>query len=253
METMKDNELYQVSAEQSGTMQIDLIDLLLTFWRNAFTIVLGAAVFGLAAYIWVSVMVTPVYRATATMYVINAQNYDASLTYSDIQSSTQLVNDYRQLIRSDRVLDRTIETLGLTDLTAKQMRSNLSVSITDETRFLNVKYLDKDPYQAADVANTICEISCTQFQEIMNVDKASIVDPAKVPTEPAAPHVKKYVAFGGLLGVLFVMLYILIRYVLDDTMKTSDDVEQHLGLSVLGNIPEMESLAKANKNKKKKA
>ena len=85
------------------------------------------------------------------------------------------------------------------------------------------------------------------------MDKASIVDPAKVPTEPAAPHVKKYVAFGGLLGVLFVMLYILIRYVLDDTMKTSDDVEQHLGLSVLGNIPEMESLAKANKDKKKKA
>ncbi|MBQ7432598.1 MAG: hypothetical protein IJV50_03925 [Lachnospiraceae bacterium] len=252
METIRDNELYQVSAEESNTLQIDVLDLLLTLWRNVFTILLGTAVFALAAYIYVSVMVTPVYSSTATMYVINAQNYDTSLSYSDIQSSTLLVNDYRQLIRSDSVVDQAITELGLTDLTASKITENLSVTVVNETRFLNVKYTDPDPYRAADVANKICEVSCTQFQEIMNVDKASIVDQAKVPTVPSSPHVKKYVLFGGLMGMAVVVLYILIRYIMDDTLKTSEDVEQHLGLSILGNIPEMESLAKKNKKKKSK-
>ena len=49
-----------------------------------------------------------------------------------------------------------------------------------------------------------------------------------------------------------VIAYVLARYLMDDTLKTSEDVEQHLGLSILGNIPEMESLAKKNKKKKTK-
>ena len=75
METIRDNELYQVSAEESNTLQIDVLDLLLTLWRNVFTILLGTAVFALAAYIYVSVMVTPVYSSTATMYVSPAHSW----------------------------------------------------------------------------------------------------------------------------------------------------------------------------------
>ena len=252
METMKENELYQAPTEQSNTLQIDVIDLLFTLWRNAFTILLGTAVFALAAYIYVSVMVTPVYSSTATMYVINAQNYDTSLTYSDIQSSTQLANDIKQLMRSNRVLDQVIMELGITDISASKVRSNLSVSVVNETRFLNVKYTDSDPYRAADVTNKICEVACVQIQELLNVDKASVVDSARVPKTPSSPNVRKYIGFGTLLGMALVIAYVLARYLMDDTLKTSEDVEQHLGLSILGNIPEMESLAKKNKKKKTK-
>ena len=113
--------------------------------------------------------------------MINAQNYDTSLTYSDIQSSTQLANDIKQLMRSNRVLDQVIMELGITDISASKVRSNLSVSVVNETRFLNVKYTDSDPYRAADVTNKICEVACVQIQELLNVDKASVVDSARVP------------------------------------------------------------------------
>lgn len=245
------NEIYQIATDKTEGMEIDLMDLLNTLWQNIVSIALSACCVALLAYLYVSLTTVPTYTASATMYVINAQNSDASLTYSDLQSSTQLINDSRQLILSNRVIEKAIDHLGIEGVTANQVKSRMSVTIQDDTRFLKVAVVDTDPYRAADIANMICEVSCEAFQEIMNIDKASVVDTATIPSSPSGPNVKKYVFSGAFIGALIMILVVMIRYILDDTLKTTEDVEKYLNLSVLGSIPEMEALSENKKSKKK--
>ena len=54
----------------------------------------------------------------------------------------------------------------------------------------------------------------------------------------------------GLIGFLIMAALIIIRYVLDDSIKTSDDVEKYLGLSTLSLIPLDEGINKEKVEKK---
>lgn len=253
MEPLMDNgnEMYQIPTEKTEEFEIDVMNLLMALRDNIVSILLSACCLALVGYLYVSLAMVPTYTASATMYVINAQNSDASLTYSDLQSSTQLISDSKQLVLSDRVIKEAINNLGLTDVTVDQVRGNLSVAIVDGTRFLKVAVVNTDPYYAADLANMICEVSCEAFQEIMSIDRANVVDTATVPEAPSGPSVKKYVLGGGLIGAVLMILFVMIRYLMDDTLKTTEDIEKYLGLSVLGSIPEMEALSENKKSKKK--
>ncbi len=254
MEPLMDNgnEIYQISTEKNEGMEIDVMDLLVTLRNNIVSIVLCACCAALLAYLYVSLATVPVYTSSASMYVINAQNAESSLTYADIQSSTQLVSDSRELILSDRVIGKALEKLGIEDMTIDQVRGTMSVTVLEGTRFLKIAVVNTDPYRAADLANAVCEVSCAEFQEIMKIEKASVVDTAVVPDAPSGPNVKKYVLGGALAGAFIMILIAIIRYMLDDTLKTTEDVEKYLGLSVLGSIPEIESLSENKKSKKKK-
>lgn len=253
MEPVMDNgnEIYQISTRRTEGVEIDVMDLLTTLWNNAVSIVLSACCVALLAYLYVSLAKVPTYTSSATMYVINAQNAESSLTYADLQSSTQLINDSQELILSDRVIKKAIENLELEDMTAEQLRGSMSVTIQGETRFLKVAVVSTDPYRAADLANMICEVACEAFEDIMNIDKASVVDTAVVPSAPSGPNVKGFVLGGAFIGAFAMILFVMIRYMLDDTLKTTEDVEKYLGLSVLGSIPELESLSENKKSKKK--
>ncbi len=253
MEPLKNNEseIYQISTRSTEGVEIDVMDLLKLLWNNVVSIVLGACCVALLAYLYVSLAKVPTYTSSATMYVINSQNADASPTYADLQSSTHLIRDAQQLIYSDRVLKKTIENLGLENVTADQVRGNMSVAIQGETRFLEVVVVNTDPYRAADLANMICEVSCEALKDILNINMAKVVDVAEVPGAPSGPNVKGFVLGGGFLGAFIMIVFVMIRYLMDDTLKTTDDIEKHLGLSVLGNIPELESLVEQQSEKKK--
>ena len=91
------------------------------------------------------------------------------------------------------------------------------------------------------------------IQNVMDIDAVNVVEPANLPTEKASPSVAKWTLFGGAAGVLLVCVIILILYLLDDSIKSSDDVEKYLGLSTLALIPVAmeEDSVKKGKTKRK--
>jgi succinoglycan biosynthesis transport protein ExoP len=79
------------------------------------------------------------------------------------------------------------------------------------------------------------ETDVTQELKSSNI---RIVDAAVVPRGPIRPQKKRDVGFGLLLGaVLSVGLAFFLDY-LDNTLKTPDDVRNHLGVPLLGVIPD---------------
>ena len=83
----------------------------------------------------------------------------------------------------------------------------------------------------------------------MDIDAVNVVETANIPDQKSSPNISKNGVIGGLLGVLLSVAIILIAYISNDTIKTQEDVERYLGLSMLGTIP---LTAADRKNKKKK-
>lgn len=71
----------------------------------------------------------------------------------------------------------------------------------------------------------------------MDIEAVNVVDAANLPMKKAGPSITKWTMIGGCLGAFVVIAIVLLFFFLDDTIKSSDDVEKYLGLSTLALIP----------------
>lgn len=220
----------------NDTIEIDLLEifhiLLSRFW-----IILGtgllAAVIG---FVISRFVLTPTYESTTKIYILN-KSENTAVTYSDVQMGTQLTKDYAELINSRYVLETVIEQLSLSETEYKDLLKKVSVHTPTDTRIVSITVTDIDPRQAQDIANCIREVAGEHIQNVMDIDAVNVVEEANLPMIKAGPSVIKWTAIGGILGVFLVCAVILIHCLLDDTIKTSEDVEKYLGLSTLALIP----------------
>ena len=122
-----------------------------------------------------------------------------------------------------------------------------------DTRIVAISVRDEDPYMASQIANAIRDVASVHIQEVMDVDAVNVVETANIPNEPASPSLVKNGILGGVLGVVLSVIIILAVYLSNDTVKTPEDVERYLQLSVLGNIPLMDKEKKSKKQKRGKS
>ena len=181
------------------------------------------------------------------MYVLSKQDNN-TITQQDMQTSLSLTKDYAELIKSRTVTEGVIAQLNL-DLTHEQLLGKVSVDSATDTRILSITVTDPDPYEACKIANAIRDVAANHIKNVMDIDAVNVVETANIPDQKSSPSISKNGVIGGLLGVLLSVAIILIAYISNDTIKTQEDVERYLGLSMLGTIP---LTAADRKNKKKK-
>lgn len=223
---------------QSGndTIEVDLLEIINILWSR-FWIIVGAGLLAAVIGLVVSKFVlTPIYESTTKIYILN-KSENTTVTYSDVQMGTQLTKDYAELINSRYVLETVIEQLSLSEIEYKELLKKVSVNTPTDTRIVSITVTDTDPQQAQDIANCIREVAGAHIQNVMDIDAVNVVEEANFPTIKAGPSVVKWTAAGGVLGAFLVCAVILIHYLLDDTIKSSEDVEKYLGLSTLALIP----------------
>ncbi len=196
-----------------------------------------------------SFVLTPYYESTTRIYILN-KTENAAVSYSDVQIGTQLTKDYAELINSRYVLEEVIQKLSLS-MEYKELLRKVSVDTPTDTRIVAITVEDTDPVQAMETANCIREVAGSHIQNVMDIEAVNVVEQANMPTEKAGPSVMKWTAVGGMAGVLLVCVFILVRYLMDDTIKSSEDVEKYLGLSTLALIPAAAEESAGKKKRKK--
>ena len=239
--------------------EIDLLLLLRVLLSKIWIIAIAAVVLGIGAFIFSAFVLPKQYQSTAQMYIISRQN-EGTTTYSDLQTSTQLVKDYKVLVTSRPVLEQVIGNLGL-DMTTSQLESCITVSSATDSRVLTLAVTSSDPYMSKMIVDSLADVSAERICSVMQLDGANIFEYGNIPTSPASPSVKKYTMIGILLGIVLSSAVIIIIYLVDDTIKTSDDITEYLELSTLALIPIAEeeydgygsSKKKTNKNKSKRS
>lgn len=222
--------------EPEGTDEIDLLDLAYVLLDKihyiVFFILLGAVVFNAYAFFCIQ----PTYQSTAKMYVVSASN-DSVVDLTDLNIGTSLTSDYEQLILSYPVLDQVIADLDL-DMDTDALRAMVSLENPEDTRILNIITTSTDPQQAMDIANKLMEVSIEYLPQTMSTNPPNIAQKAQLADSKSAPSYSRYTMMGALIGIVLCCGYFVIRYLMDDTIRTSEDMEKYFGIVPLTVIPD---------------
>lgn len=236
--------------QNSDEIEIDLLELLSVLLGRGW-LILSAGIFcALVCLVISSFVITPTYESTTKIYILNKTD-NASVTYSDVQMGTQLTKDYAELINSRYVLEEVMQKLSL-DVEYKELIKKVSVDTPTDTRIVSITVEDTDPVLAMNIANCIREVASSHIQNVMDIEAVNVVESANMPMEKASPSRVKWTLAGGILGCFLLCVFVLIQYLMDDTIKSSEDVEKYLGLGTLALIPLAEDAVNSKKKKKKK-
>lgn len=180
-------------------------------------------------------MKTPLYQSTTKIYVIHRQDVGKT-TYADLQTGIQLTQDYQILVRSRPVMEKVIENLTL-HMSPGALAGMIYVNNPEGTRIIEISAVSSDAGMAKRIADEVAVISSEQMVNIMAIEKANIVEYGELPAVPTSPNVRKGILYGGILGILLASLIIVAVHMLNDNIRTPEDVEKYLHATILGILP----------------
>ena len=228
--------------QENQAVEIDVFAMLKTLWKRKFSIVLVALVFAIAAFGYSAFLAKKEYQSTSRIYVVSRQNQENNaLTNSDLQAGSYLVKDYREIILSQNVLTQAIEELKL-DMTPAELSKKISVSVPTDTRILSITAKDGDPKEAARIANGLRNVAAEKIISVTKVSDVTTLDEAEVPQLPSSPNIRRNVLLGFIAGAGLMVVLLVVVEVLDDRVKRPEDVEELMGLALLGIVPDMKKL-----------
>ena len=235
-------------------MEIDLLELLMVMKKHLAAILLAGIVGLVIMFAYTSFLVTPLYSASSMMYVMPDNSNSNSSTLSDMQVGQQLTSDYSSMIKSRSFMEDVIKKLNLT-IDYQQLLEKVKVTNPTSSRILQVTVNDPNPQTAADIANEVASVAESKLKEITGMQAIKIYEEAAVPEKPSSPSLKKNCALGLLAGIVLAMAVITVLYLMDDTIKTEDDIEKYLGMTTLAVLPYngKKQQRQAKKHKKQRA
>ena len=234
---------------QQQVMEIDLLELLRTYLKYWWMIVVAALCCGVIGYSYSRFMITPTFESTSVMFILSKETTLTSL--ADLQIGSQLTQDYKEVVTSRPVLQDVIAKQQL-NVDYKRLKSNISIANPSNTRILKITVKDTDPARAKAVADCVAETAAEYIADIMEMIPPKIIETGEIPEKKSAPSNGKNAAMAALIGAVLVMGMLTVNMLLDDSIKDEEDVKKYLGLSVLASIPLREGTEQEKKEIKKK-
>ena len=231
--------------------EIDLKEIAIAILDRIWIVISVGIACALLVGIITKVFITPMYTSTTKLYVINKQNSENNITYTDLQTGNLLTNDYIIQVKGTKVLSQVISELNLTD-TEDELASRITVSNPENSRFIVISVSDKDPVVAQQIASCVAKVSSDVVKEVMDLEKVNVAEEANLPLEESSPNLKKNVLLGGAAGVFVSLLLIVVFYLLNDRIRTPEDVKRYLGLNTLGQIPVLENSGNTKRKQRHK-
>ena len=209
---------------------IDWVSLIFCLLENIHWILLTAIVFAAAAGIYVKTNVTPIYQATSKIYIAGSET---AISLSDIQLGSSLAKDYQEVFKIWHVHEMVDERLGL-NYSYSQLTNMVSVSNPDGSHLLYINVKSSNPEEAKLMADTYAEVVQEFIAEKMELRKPQLLEVAQVPGAPISPNLKSTVINAFLIGLFVSAAIVVFLYLMDDKLRTADDIEKSSGLATLG-------------------
>lgn len=222
------------NVQRRNAREINLVELfyvLLHNWKPLLLAgVLGAVI--MAGYYGMFVQNT--YEATTKLYITNT---DSVISFQDLQIGSALTEDYKTIIVSETVLDKVISDLQL-DVDYEDLQKLITVSNPAGTHIITTSVRTTDVETSRNIANDLLNVSIEQIYQIVGTGKPTIIDYSKAErVKNVTPSLSKFILIGVLLGMMLVAAFIVIRMVMDDSIRSDDDITKYLQLTVLSSIP----------------
>ncbi len=234
---------------ETDEMEIDLREVFFALKKRALIILAALVAGALIAGAYTKLLVTPMYSSTATMLVLSK---DTTLTsIADLQLGTQLTNDYSVLLTSRPVLEEVIDNLGL-DMGYGSLKGAITLNNPSNTRILEITVQNSDPELARDMVNELAHTASDYIGDKMEVIPPKVIEEGEVSTSQISPNIKKNIMLGALAGAVLAAGVVVLMSVLDDSIRSEDDIENFLGMPTLASVPDRKDYISGKTKKKTK-
>lgn len=216
---------------------IEIKRLLDILKRKKFIIVFLLIIFITIGYLYSYNYIIPEYKSTETLLLIpNNVNESETITNSDLTMNSGLISTYSKIAKNSKILKKVIKNLKL-NITEEQLLNKIEISIVKDTHIIKISVANKEPQLAKDITKELSSVFLKEIKEIYNLNNIGIVDEAQLPSSPYnINHIKDIIIFFG-LGIFVSFVYILLVYILDNTIKKQEDIEKYIKVKTLGSIP----------------
>lgn len=228
--------------------EIDVLKLMKAVFRK-FWVIAAAAVGGAVLAILITLFfITPQYQSSVMFYVNNNSvslgETAASITSADISASRGLVDSFLVILKARETLTDVIDYAGV-DLPYTELSEMLTAEAVNDTEFFRVVATSPDPQEAEKIANAVAYILPKRISSIIEGTSAKIVDSAVLATRPSAPNYVSNSILGFLLGFAAATGVIVLRVLMDVTIRSEEDILQTCSYPILASVPDMESAGKS--------
>lgn len=220
--------------DRDEELEIDLLEVFHVLLHRWYLIILCAIAFGAAALGFTKFFITPQYEASSMIYILSKTTSISSAL--DLQLSKQLTVDFETLAKSRPVVESVIEDLSL-DTDYETLVKTINVTNPASTSILKISVQNPDAKLACDISNAMSDATANQIAKVMVTDKPSTVEEAIVPKNPVSPSLKKNTLIAALAGAFLMCAILIFRYLMDDRIKTEEDIIKYLELNALASIP----------------
>lgn len=221
--------------------ELDLKELFFMFWNKKLEIILITLMFVAVGIGYSYFFVKPEYTSTTSLVLAQSsssgQTGDGAISATDLTMNSKLVSTYSELIKRKAILGQVCENLNIPDSNIQELRGKIKVNSAKNTEIIEISVTNKDPNKAAAIANEIAKVFGEKIVEIYNISNIYLLDRAEANAVPSNINHMKDVVIFAFIGLVIAAVYVLIANMLDNTIKTEQDVEATTELLVLSSIP----------------
>lgn len=218
------------------TLEIDILYLVQKLWVRKFLIIFVSVLFGTMALAASVFLIDTKYTAVTRIYVVN-QNNSNNITAQDLQAGTYLVSDYKEIITSREVMTDVIVKNKL-KMTPESLGGMVSVSIPTDTRVISISVTSENPKESAKLANSVRQSAAEKIKNVTKVQDVTTLEKAEKPSSPSSPNIKRNTLLGIVFGGAVAIACIILSEILDDRVKRPEDIEETLGMTLIGVVPD---------------
>jgi len=216
---------------------ITLKDLWDIFVRRWVVMLLAAVVVAGGYFAYTQITFVPQYESTATLYILREKEGDTiNRSSDDFSLALKVVKDCDYLLKSHSVLDEVIAQQHLR-IDYDDLYDNVSTSNPSDTRILKVTVKSDTPQSAKEIVDAICTVGTVKIQDAMGFQQVNLYEYGIIENEPCNRTAYSTYAILALIAAILVYCGFFVAFLLDDRIRTEEDIERYLGLSILGEIP----------------
>lgn len=217
--------------------EIDLLELFRAVLKYIKLIIVLCILFGVGGFFGTKLLIAPTYTSSTSIYLTPQISESGSLDYNSQMANSKLVTNAVNLLTQNNIMSEVAKDVGLES--ADSVKKLVSVSNESNTEIITVTATTTDPKLSKDIANGTVDTFIKTMQKNLNVRNIEIVDKAKLSYVPSGPNAKKNGVLAAAVGFVLGAGYAVLRYLLDNRLRTKEEAEKYLGIPVFCEIPEL--------------
>lgn len=216
----------------------DIVNILIKRWKMILLITLIATIFSAIVSFFV---IPPKYEVSTKVFIgkenTQVQGQDQTYDNNDVEMYQKLLKTYAEIIQTNDLIEKAVDLNNL-GLKSEDILKKLKVIPAVDTQILEIQYINEDKVLAKDILDSVTTEFIKSSTELIPNGNVKIIESVKIPENPVSPNKIMNIAIAFLLGLMISLGLSFLLEFIDNTFKNKEQMEEILGLPVLGVIPD---------------